>query len=258
MANLISEDRGAVRVLTIDGEAQMNVLSRALVAELAQQARQAAVETAVRAVVLTGAGRRAFCAGANLKERRGWTEDDVRRWLIELHGGLREVERCPKPWIATINGLALGGGCELALACDLRVIDPSAQIGLTETKVGVIPGGGGTVRLARVVGIGRAKDLILTARRVEAQEALQMGLVNRISAAGDSVSAAVALAHEVAANAPVALAAAKASVEEAWDLPIDAALERERQHYEKPLLSEDRLEGLQAFAEKRPPKWRGR
>ena len=258
MANLISEDRGAVRVLTIDGEAQMNVLSRALVAELAQQARQAAVETAVRAVVLTGAGRRAFCAGANLKERRGWTEDDVRGWLAELHGALRELERCPKPWIAAINGLALGGGCELALACDLRVIDPAAQIGLTETKVGVIPGGGGTVRLARVVGIGRAKDLILTARRVEAQEALQMGLVNRISAAGDSVSAAVALAHEVAANAPVALAAAKASVEEAWDLPIDAALERERQHYEKPLLSEDRLEGLQAFAEKRPAKWRGR
>jgi len=258
MTNLIREDRGALRILTIDGEAEMNVLSRALVAEVAQQARQAAVETAIRAVVLTGAGRRAFCAGANLKERRGWTEDDVRRWLTELHGALREVERCPKPWIAAINGLALGGGCELALACDLRVIDPAAQIGLTETKVGVIPGGGGTVRLARVVGIGRAKDLILTARRVEAQEALQMGLVNRISAAGDSVSAAVALAHEVAANAPMALAAAKASVEEAWDLPIDAALERERQHYEKPLLSEDRLEGLQAFAEKRPPKWRGR
>jgi enoyl-CoA hydratase/carnithine racemase len=258
MANLIQEDRGTVRVLTIDGEAQMNVLSRALVAELAQQARQAAVESGVRAVVLTGAGRRAFCAGANLKERRGWTEDDVRRWLVELHGGLREVERCPKPWIAAINGLALGGGCELALACDLRVIDPSAQIGLTETKIGVIPGGGGTVRLSRIVGIGRAKDLILTARRVEAQEALQMGLVNRISAAGDSVSAAVALAHEVAANAPVALAAAKASVDEAWDLPLDAALERERHHYEKPLLSEDRLEGLQAFAEKRAPKWRGK
>ena len=257
MANLIREDRGAVRVLTIDGEAQMNVLSRALVAELAQQARQAAVEGSVRAVVLTGAGRRAFCAGANLKERRGWTEDDVRRWLVELHGGLREVDRCPKPWIAAINGLALGGGCELALACDLRVMDPSAHIGLTETRIGVIPGGGGTVRLARVIGIGRAKDMILTARRVEAQEALQMGLVNRISPAGDSVSAAVALAHEVADNAPVAIAAAKASINEAWDLSIDAALERERQHYEKPLLSEDRLEGLQAFAEKRPPKWRG-
>jgi len=258
MANLIHEDRGAVRVVTIDGEAQMNVLSRALVAELAQQARQAAVETAVGAVVLTGAGRRAFCAGANLKERRGWTEDDVRSWLVELHAGLRELERCPKPWIAAINGLALGGGCELALACDLRVMDPAAQIGLTETKIGIIPGGGGTVRLARIVGIGRAKDLILTARRVEAQEAVQMGLVNRISPAGDSVSAAVALAHEVAANAPVALAAAKASIDEGWDLPMDAALESERHHYEKPLLSEDRLEGLQAFAEKRAPKWRGK
>jgi enoyl-CoA hydratase/carnithine racemase len=258
MANLTREDRGPIRVLTIDGEAQMNVLSRALVAELAQQARQAAVEDAIRVVVLTGAGRRAFCAGANLKERQGWTEDDVRRWLQELHGSLREVERCPKPWIAAVNGLALGGGCELALACDLRVLDPAAQIGLTETRIGVIPGGGGTVRLARIIGLGRAKDLILTARRVDAAEALQLGLANRISAAGDSVSAAIALAHEIATNAPVAIAAAKASVDEAWDLAIDVALERERQHYEKPLLSEDRLEGLKAFAEKRPPKWRGR
>src|ERR671937_3110117 len=115
MANLIQEDRGEVRILTIDGEAQMNVLSRALVAELAQHARQAAGEGAVRAAVLTGAGKRAFCAGANLKERRGWSEDDVRRWLVELHARLREVERCPKPWIAAIKGLALGGGCELAL-----------------------------------------------------------------------------------------------------------------------------------------------
>jgi enoyl-CoA hydratase/carnithine racemase len=258
MANLIQEDRGPVRVLTIDCEAQMNVLSRALVAELAQHARQAAVEAAVRAVVVTGAGRRAFCAGANLKERRGWTEDDVRRWLVELHAAMREIERCPRPWIAAINGLALGGGCELALVCDLRVMDPAAQIGLTETKVGVIPGGGGTVRLPRLIGLGRAKDLILTARRVEAQEALQIGLVDRISAAGDSVSAAVALGNEIAANAPIAVSAAKASVDEGWDLPIDAALERERQHYEKPLLSEDRLEGLSAFAEKRPPRWRGK
>lgn len=258
MANLIQEDRGSVRVLTIDGEARMNVLSRELVAELAQHARQAAVETSVRAVVVTGAGKRAFCAGANLKERKGWTEDDIRLWLAELHAGFREVERCPKPWIAAINGLALGGGCELALACDLRVMDPAAQIGLTETKIGVIPGGGGTVRLARLIGLGRAKDLILTARRVESAEALHFGLVNRISAAGDSVSAAVALAHEIAANAPVAVASAKAAVDEAWDLAMDAALDRERQHYEKVLLSEDRLEGLKAFAEKRAPRWQGR
>src|SRR5205823_8913693 len=122
------ENHQAVRILTIDGEKQMNVLSRALVAELAQQARQATVEAGVRAVILTGAGSRAFCAGANLKERQGWTETDIRKWLVELHAGFRELERCTKPWIAAINGLALGGGCELALACDLRVMDPAAPI----------------------------------------------------------------------------------------------------------------------------------
>jgi len=258
MANLLMEDRGPVRLLTIDGEAQMNVLSRALVAELAQHARQAGLESSVRAVVITGAGKRAFCAGANLKERQGWTEDDVRHWLLELHTAFREIERCPKPWIAAINGVALGGGCELALACDLRVMDPGAEIALTETKIGVIPGGGGTVRLSRIAGTGRAKDLILTARRVQAVEALQLGVVSRISPAGDSVGAAVAVGQEIAGNAPVAVAAAKASIDEAYDLPMDAALEMERLHYEKALLSEDRLEGLKAFAEKRPPRWRGR
>jgi enoyl-CoA hydratase/carnithine racemase len=258
MPSLSQQDRGPVRVLTIDCEAQMNVLSRELVAELASEARRVAFEDSVRAVVVTGAGKRAFCAGANLKERQGWTEDDVRRWLLDLHASFRQIERCPKPWIAAINGLALGGGCELALACDLRVMDPSAQIGLTETKIGVIPGGGGTVRLARIVGVGRAKDLILTARRVEAVEALQLGIVSRISPAGDCLAAAVAVGNEIAANAPVAVAAAKASIDEAYDLPMDAALEMERIHYEKALLSEDRLEGLKAFAEKRPPRWRGR
>jgi enoyl-CoA hydratase/carnithine racemase len=258
MAELRVEDRGAVRIVTIDKEAQLNVLSRALVAELAQEARRAAGEAQVRAVVLTGAGARAFCAGANLKERTGWTENDVRRWLVELHAGFREIERCGKPWIAAVNGLALGGGCELALACDLRVMDPAAQIGLTETKIGIIPGGGGTVRLPRVVGVGRAKEMIFTARRVPAAEALAMGLANRVSAPNESVAAATALAEEIAANAPVALAAAKASIDEAWDLPVDDALARERQHYERPLLSEDRLEGLKAFSEKRPPRWQGR
>jgi enoyl-CoA hydratase/carnithine racemase len=255
---LRSEDRGAVRLLTIDGEKQLNVLSRALVAELGEEAARAASDAAVRAVVITGAGDKAFCAGANLKERQGWTEDDVRRWLVELHEGLRAIERCPKPWIAAVNGLALGGGCELSLACDLRVVDPLAQLGLTEVKIGVIPGGGGTVRLARVIGLGRARDLILTARRVDAAEALQLGLANRISAPGGAVAAAVELAEQIAANAPVGVAAAKAALEDAWDLSLDAALAREREHYEKPLRSEDRLEGLRAFSEKRAPLWRGK
>jgi enoyl-CoA hydratase/carnithine racemase len=258
MSELRVEDRGAVRIVTIDKEAQLNVLSRALVAELAEEARRAAVEAGLRAVVLTGAGKKAFCAGANLKERTGWNENDIRRWLVELHTALREIERCGKPWIAAVNGLALGGGCELALACDLRVMDPRAEIGLTETKIGVIPGGGGTVRLPRIIGVGRAKEMIFTARRVGAEEARAIGLVSRVSLPGEAVPAAVALAEGMAANAPVALAAAKAAIDEAWDLPIDDALARERQQYERPLLSEDRLEGLKAFAEKRPPHWRGK
>ncbi|MBS2021448.1 MAG: enoyl-CoA hydratase/isomerase family protein [Deltaproteobacteria bacterium] len=254
----LSETRGAVRILTIDGEATLNVLSRGLVAELKHLAEGIAADTSVRAVVLTGKGMKAFCAGANLKERTGWTFDDVRNWLIELHAGLRAVERCGKPWIAAVNGLALGGGCELALACDLRVFDPAAQMGLTETKIGIIPGGGGTVRLARVVGEGRARDLIFTARRVDATEALAMGLANRVSAPGQSVDEAVKLAEQIAQNAPVAVAAAKHAIEDAWDLPLDEALDRERAHYEKPLLSEDRNEGLKAFAEKRAPVWQGK
>src|SRR5436853_3516700 len=216
MAELSVSDRPPIRVLEIDGEARMNVLSRALVAELSAEAKRAAADAAVRAVVLTGKGTRAFCAGANLKERRGWSDDDVRAWLVELHSGLREIERCPKPWIAAVNGLALGGGCELALACDLRVLDPAAQIGLTETRIGIIPGGGGTVRLARLVGLGRARDLILTARRVPADEALRIGLADRVRAPGGSVDAAVALGNEIAGNAPLSIATAKAALAEAW------------------------------------------
>ena len=255
-AQLLAEDRGPVRVLTIDGERQMNVLSRALMGELGEAARRAAADGAVRAVVLTGAGAKAFCAGANLKERQGWTHDDIRRWLVELHAGLREIERCPKPWIAALNGVALGGGCELALACDIRVADPHAQIGLTETRIGIIPGGGGCVRLARVVGLGRAREMILTARRLDANEAFQIGLVNRVGA--PVIETALAVARQIAENAPLAVAAAKAAIEEGWDLQLDEALERERRWYEKPLASEDRLEGLKAFTEKRPPRWSGR
>lgn len=256
--HLLREVRGQILLLTIDGEAQYNVLSRELVGELKAEAERVSGAPTLRAVVLTGKGPKAFCAGANLKERTAWSVDDVRRWLVELQAALRAIELCQKPWIAAINGFALGGGCELSLACDLRVADPAAQLGLPEVKLGVIPGGGGTVRLARLVGLGRARELILTARRVDSVEALAMGLVNRVSAPGRSVEAALALAEQLAQHAPVAVSAAKASLLDAWDLDLDAALDRERAHYEQPLQSQDRLEGLEAFAQKRPPDWKGR
>ena len=258
MSELSITDRGPVRIVLIDGEARMNVLSRALVAELAAESKRAGGDSAIRAMVITGSGTRAFCAGANLKERRGWTDDDIRRWLVELHTALREIERCPKPWIAAVNGLALGGGCELALACDLRIVDPAAQMGLTETRIGIIPGGGGTVRLPRLVGLGRARDMILTARRVPADEALRIGLADRVSAPGGSVDAAVALGNEIAANAPLAVQFAMEAVNKGMEMTLAEGLYLEATLFGLCCATEDKTEGTTAFLEKRAAVFKGK
>jgi len=161
-------------------------------------------------------------------------------------------------FIAAVNGAAFGGGTELALVCDLRLASPSAEMGLTEVKLGIIPGGGGTQRLARLIGPGRARDLILTGRRVAAAEALSLGLVNRVSGEGKLIDDALETARQIASNAPIAVAAAKHAIAEGLSLPMDDALKLELSHYEKVLGTEDRLEGLRAFAEKRPPLFRGK
>jgi enoyl-CoA hydratase/carnithine racemase len=198
------EQRGAVAVWTLDRADRMNALTRAMLFALGKLAREAATNESIRAIVLTGAGDKAFCAGADLKERRGMSDDDVRALIDLYRTELGPLDRCPKPVVAAINGVALGGGLELALTCDLRVAAPGAQLGLPETSIGVIPGAGGTQRLARVVGEARAKEMILLARRVTAEEALSWGLVNRVSPAGTSVvDDAVAWAAPIAQGAPV-------------------------------------------------------
>jgi enoyl-CoA hydratase/carnithine racemase len=165
----------------------------------------------------------------------------------------------PKPTIAALNGVAFGGGLELALACDLRVIAPHAKVGLTETSLAIIPGAGGTQRLTRIVGEAKAKELILLARRIDATEALTLGLVSRIAAESESVlDHALGLAEPLAAGAPIALAAALDAIDAAADLPLEAGLSYERVCYERTLASEDRLEALAAFAAKRPPRYRGK
>lgn len=246
---------GAIEVWTIDGEARRNAISRAMRAELEGLIEAAGKKPALRAVVITGAGEKAFCAGADLKERASMSEEEVRTFLHDLRRTFRAFERSEKIFIAAINGAAFGGGTELALACDLRVIAPGAKMALTETRLAIIPGGGGTQRLPRLVGMGVAKDLILTGRPVEAEEALRLGLVNRISEG--VVSAALSLAEEVAAGGPIALAAAKAAIQEGMELGLDEALELEFQQYQRTLQTADRLEGLAAFREKRKPVYRG-
>jgi enoyl-CoA hydratase/carnithine racemase len=258
MAEFREERRGSTEVWTIDGEKRRNAISRAALAEFEERVARVSRGHETRAVVLTGAGERAFCAGADLKERVGMSEADVRLFLAQLGRTLRAMELSDCIFIAALNGAALGGGTELALACDFRIAAPTAELGLTEVQLGIIPGGGGTQRLPRLVGPARAKDLILTGRRINAAEALAIGLVQRLAPEGRLLEVALGIAEQVAANAPLAVAAAKHAVDEGLALGLDEALALEQRHYETVLASEDRLEGLAAFAEKRPPRFRGR
>jgi enoyl-CoA hydratase/carnithine racemase len=258
MAELDVQRRGATEYWTILGEERRNTLTRALVTELDERIQAIRGTHAPRAVVLTGAGDRAFCAGADLKERNGMSDDEVRLFLEALGRAFRSIERSSAIFVAAMNGFALGGGLELALACDFRVAGPAVEMGLSEVKLGIIPGGGGTQRLSRLVGIGRAKDLILTGRRLNAAEAFSFGVVTRLAPEGRLLETATSLAEAVAANAPLAVAAAKQAIDEGAAQPLDVALEVERKHYGTLLHTDDRKEGLKAFAEKRPPSFKGR
>jgi enoyl-CoA hydratase/carnithine racemase len=258
MEHLTVEDQGAVRILTLNRPDRMNALSRKLVAEIGEAARSASETKGVRAVVVTGAGGKAFCAGADLKERTAMTEEDVSAFLGEYRRAFGALDRCDRPVIAAIQGVAFGGGLELALACDLRVADPSAKMGLVEVQVGIIPGAGGTQRLTRLVGVGRAKDLIVSGRRLDPPEALAIGLVNRVSAPGEALAEAVAWGAQIAEScAPIAVTQALAAIDGGIDLPLEAGLELERRCYEALLPTADRREGIAAFAGKRKPVYRG-
>jgi len=251
--------QGPVEVWTLCRERSRNAVSREAQRQLQELIEGAIGRPALRCVILTGEGDKAFCAGADLKERRGMSDQEVRQWLHDLRGTLLSIERSPKVFIAAMNGVAFGGGLELALACDLRVAVPSAVMGLTETRLGIIPGGGGTQRLPRLIGAGRAAELILTGARISAERALAMGLLNRVSEAGESaVDAALDLAKEVAACAPLAVAKAKEAIWRGADQSLEEGLETEYQCYQATLDSEDRLEALAAFAEGRPPNFKGR
>ncbi|MBL0277892.1 MAG: enoyl-CoA hydratase/isomerase family protein [Anaeromyxobacter sp.] len=251
------ERLGAVERWTIQGEARRNSLTMALLQDAAGLLERAAADRALRVVVLTGAGGRAFCAGADLKERAAMADAQVADFHRALRALLDGLEALPQVVVAALNGAALGGGLELALACDLRVAAEGALMGLPEVGLGIIPGGGGTQRLPRLIGAGRALDLILTGRRVGAAEALAMGLVTAVAPAARLGEEALALAHRVAANAPVSLRQAKRAVAEGRHLPLAEALDLEHRLYQACLPTQDRQEALRAFAEKRPPVFTG-
>jgi enoyl-CoA hydratase/carnithine racemase len=257
----LERDLGHARVWTLNRPDARNALSRAARAELEAKVAAVAGAAEVRAVVLTGAGEKAFSAGADLKERAGMGEDEVRTWLEDLRRTLLSIEGSPKVFIAAINGVAMGGGLELALACDLRIAAREAKMGLPEVRLAILPGGGGTQRLPRLIGPGRARDLVLTGRAVGAEEALAMGLVERLapegSGPGGALETALALAESLKGCGPLALARAKDAMRLGAHQPLENALETEQACYEAILHTKDRLEGLAAFREKRPPNYRG-
>ncbi|HZL19760.1 MAG TPA: enoyl-CoA hydratase-related protein [Polyangia bacterium] len=259
---VLVERRGSAAFVTLNRPEAANALSKSLVSALASTF--AALETEIaggadlRAVVLTGAGDKAFCAGADLKERRAWTLDDTRAFLDQLNALMNAVAAFSRPVIAAINGVAFGGGLELALACDIRLAADRAEMGLTEVRLGIIPGAGGTQRLARIAGVAVAKELTLTGRRIGAARARELGLVSEVSPADGLAETAERLAREIGAAAPLALAAAKRAIDEGAARPLADGLAIERAHYEQVLTTDDRNEGLNAFIAKRGPEFKGR
>lgn len=255
--NLLVEKRGRVALVTVNRPDKMNALNVKTREEIIAVFKELGEDKDIRVVVITGAGEKAFIAGADIGEFSGKTALEQRE-IMQRSRAFDAMEDFPKPVIAMINGYALGGGCELALACDIRIASAKAKLGQPEVKLGLIPGGGGTQRLARAIGEGKAMELILTGDMVDAEEALRLGLVNQVVAPENLEDRAMELANKIAEMSPIALAMAKKSVKNAARLDLAAGLEAESNLFALCFASEDKEEGVRAFLEKRKPAFKGR
>ena len=254
---VLRERRGAVEILTLNRPDKRNALNTALRTALIAALDELAGDVGVRVIVLTGAGDRAFVAGADVTE---FTGRDVAAQAASMQARrvYDVVAASERPLVAAINGACLGGGLELALACDIRIASTTARFGQPEVNLGLIPGGGATQRLPRVVGLGAALRLILTGEPVDAAEALRMGLVEEVTEPEDCLERAIAVAERIARNSPVAVAAARRATRAALGLPLAAGLDLERAAFLAAFAAEDRAEGIAAFLEKRQPVFPGR
>jgi enoyl-CoA hydratase/carnithine racemase len=255
MADVKVERDGQVGIVTLDRPEARNALSPRLMAELAEAIEAFDSDEDVRCIVLAGSDE-VFAAGADIKAMAERTFQEVLN--ASTMPFWQRIAACRTPVIAAVSGFALGGGCELALLCDMIVASETAEFGQPEITLGIIPGGGGTQRLARVLGKQRAMELVLSGRRIEAKEALQLGMVNVVTPKGKWLEEAVALAQVVARRPPLAAKLAKQAVLAADEMSLAAGLAHERRLYELAMATEDRVEGMQAFIEKRRPEFRGR
>lgn len=257
--SLLRDLRDGVMVLTINRPQALNCFDMTLLGALGQAVEEIAFDREAKVVIITGSteGKNSFSTGADLKERAGMTPDQVRLYIQTIRNLFTAVEELPKPVIAAVNGYAFGGGLELALACDIRVASTTAIVGLTETSLAIIPGAGGTQRLPRVVGIPRAKEMILRARRITAQEGVDIGLFLEAVEPDRLLERAMEIAREIAANGPVALAQAKYAINKGAEVSLPVGLAIESNAYAVTIPTKDRTEGLTAFREKRKPVYTG-
>jgi len=245
-----------VALVTLDRREALNALSSGLLAELDAKLAALDADPDCRAIVITGAGERAFAAGADVRELSAETPDTLH--ASDLFAAVDRVATLATPTIAAVRGFALGGGCELAMACDMLIAGDDAKFGQPEILIGVIPGAGGTQRLARAIGKARAMELVLTGRRIDAAEADRLGLVTRVVPAAETVATALELAATIAAMPPLAVRAAKAAVRAGQDLALADGLRYERDRFEALFATDDQREGMAAFLEKRRATWTGR
>ncbi len=254
---LLKQTHGQVAVLTLNRPGRLNAIGRDVLALLANAVAEAAADERVRALVIAGAGR-AFCAGANLDEIEALPDARAFRGFIATMTEVYQlIADCPKPSVAALHGVAFGGGLELALACDLRVAEAGTRLGVPEMKLGVLPGAGGTQRLPRLVPAAVAKQMILTGEPITAERAHTLGLVNELAVPGEAVSAALGLAAQVAAGAPLALAAGKRLVDRGLGMDLAAAISYEGESVAMLFGTADRAVGLEAFRARRPPAFTG-
>ncbi|WP_026695780.1 enoyl-CoA hydratase [Peribacillus kribbensis] len=248
---------GGVAVITLNRAEAANALSREMLRELDRLLDGIEFNPGIRGVILTGSGEKAFCAGADLKERAGMNDREVKETVALIGKVVTKLERLPQPTAAAINGACFGGGLELALACDIRMAADSAKMGLTETSLGIIPGAGGTQRLPRLIGISRAKELIYTARRINAQDALTYGLISYAAPQEDLLDRAMELMLEISKNGPIAVQQAKKAIDLGGQGDLETGLSIEKICYSVTIPTRDRQEGLLAFKEKRQPQYTG-
>src|SRR5262245_39940936 len=252
---LMLDREEAVAIITLN-RPPANAISETLITELNAALNEVQADAAVRAVVLTGSGERIFCGGAD--RGSAFSGGDVEAFIRFGNGVMRKMERFAKPIIAAINGHAMGGGCEIAMACHLRLLKETARMGQTESNLGIIPGYGGTQRLPRLIGRTKALEFLLLGTQIPAQECLALGLVNRLCKEGETLSDAKALARQFARRAPLATAAIIKAVDEGLEAPMARSIDVEIDAFLPTLRSEDAAEGIQAFFAKREPDFKGR